>query len=132
MSHLDDFNERLHRWRFRRVTALPPAPGDFARARLNATALQTVHRHADSRLRTYTLTDRTVKDPQRRIATEIARETEARSRTFQRPRPVRRDGGQNPPGWHEVVRVKQTTVTVKTARSWKDTIRIEQVLEESW
>lgn len=32
-------------------------------------------------------------------------------------------------GWHEVVRVSRTTVTVRTAHSWDEHIPIDRVIE---
>lgn len=77
------------------------------------------HRDADARIEKWTdkisSLERRIRESERvrLTSTDIASATHVRTRT----------------GWHEVVKVNATTVTVKTPYSWTDRIALDKVLE---
>lgn len=111
--------------------AQPFTSGDPALARLGAAALRQHHKRTDAALDRYTrlvaLRDRL----RFQLASAEGREAEAaRARLTAddvRGASLVRDKR----GWHKVVRVNATSVTVETGYSWTDRIPLHHVIEVS-
>lgn len=124
----DELRARLAGVERRLAVARPSTSGDPALARLGATALRQHHKRTDAALAFYTALAAARDRLRFQLAAAEAREAEA-----ERPRLTADDvrGAtrvRDKHGWHKVVRVNATSVTVETGCSWTDRIPFDRVI----
>jgi hypothetical protein len=128
MSRLEDLEAKLANAQQRMAAAAEPVSSDSATARLSAKPLRQFHARQDGQLRRYVEASRVVAKLETAIASE-------RAKTAPKPEPLSEStlaGARmvrDRHGWHRVVRVNRTSVTVQTPYSWTDRIPLSKLLE---
>lgn len=109
--------------------ATPTFDGDPATARLGPVALRQHHARTDAQLARYSNALAAVRAARDRLSAARACQAEAQRPKLTAADLVGASAVRDRHGWHQVVRVNRTTVTVETGYSWTARIPAGKVLE---